>query len=102
MVKDTNTYELVILTVERKQNSEFGKLTCFTHVRETCQILAGTNRGYALVYGYTSEFNATIQDAKDIEDMKFVKGLKIQQCRIEVINNIDGCVISLQFQIRPN
>ncbi|XP_013141215.1 PREDICTED: WD repeat-containing protein 66-like isoform X2 [Papilio polytes] len=92
VVKDTNTYELVILTVERKQNSEFGKLTCFTHVRETCQILAGTNRGYALVYGYTSEFNATIQDAKDIEDMKFVKGLKIQQCRIEVIKNIDGVI----------
>ncbi|XP_068629729.1 cilia- and flagella-associated protein 251-like [Battus philenor] len=93
VLKETDDYQLKIRTVERKHNAEFGRLTCFTFVKETSQILVGTNRGYVLVYGYTAEYHENVE-VGGIGDMKFVKGLKIQQCRIEVIKNTDGVIVT--------
>ncbi|CAH2074708.1 unnamed protein product, partial [Iphiclides podalirius] len=93
VLKETDRYLLRIRMVERKQNAEFGRLTCFTFVRETSQILVGSNRGCVLVYGYTAEYQENV-DTGNIDDVKFVKGLKIQHGKINVIRNVDGVIVT--------
>ncbi|CAG5011460.1 unnamed protein product [Parnassius apollo] len=93
VLKETDNYELKIQTVERKQSTDFGKLTCFTFVKETSQILVGTKRGNVLVYGYTAEYQENV-DASNTDDLKFVKGLRVEQKRINVLKNVDGVIVT--------
>lgn len=55
----------------------------------TSQILAGTSRGAVLVYGYNIEHQTKLE-TKDIKDLMFVKVLKVENHKINVVKSIDG------------
>lgn len=89
LIKETDDYQLKIRKPEKKISPEFGKLTCFTFVKATSQILVGTSRGAVLVYGYTIEYQENVDDTNH-ENLRFVKVLKVEKDKINVIKGIDG------------
>lgn len=91
LLKETDEYELKIRKPEKNINPEYGRLTCFTFVSDTSQVLVATSKGAVLVYGYTTEYQKNIEP-KSFELLKFVKVLKVEESRINVIKNIDGLV----------
>ncbi|XP_063531343.1 cilia- and flagella-associated protein 251-like [Cydia strobilella] len=95
LLKETDDYELKIRMVEKKPeiNMAFGKLTCFTFVSITSQILVGTSRGAIHVNGYTIEYQENIEP-KSFEFLKFVKALKLEDTKINVIRSIDGVIVT--------
>ncbi|XP_052737715.1 cilia- and flagella-associated protein 251-like [Bicyclus anynana] len=93
LLKETNDYELKIRMIDRKRCLEHGILTCFTFVKDTGQVLAATSRGSVLVYGYTIEYNTNV-DMKNYENLRYIKGLKVEPRRINVINCIDGVIVT--------
>ncbi|XP_073944449.1 cilia- and flagella-associated protein 251-like isoform X4 [Choristoneura fumiferana] len=93
LLKETDDYELKIRKPEKNINPEYGRLTCFTFVSDTSQVLVATNKGAVLVYGYTTEYQKNIEP-KSFELLKFVKVLKVEDTRINVIKNIDGVVVT--------
>lgn len=88
VLKESDDYELKIRKPEKKLHSDFGKLTCFTFVDNTSQVLVGTSRGGVLVYGYTIEYQVNADSSK-FENLRFVKVLKIDKVKINVIKSID-------------
>ncbi|XP_046965477.1 cilia- and flagella-associated protein 251-like [Vanessa cardui] len=93
LLKETNDYELKIRVVEHKLNPENGRLTCFTFVQETSQVLVATSRGCVLVYGYNIEYKKKENmEATNYESLKFIKVLKVEQRKIHVIKSIDGVI----------
>ncbi|OWR40975.1 putative WD repeat domain 66 [Danaus plexippus plexippus] len=93
LIKETDDYELKIKIPNKKINPDNGLLTAFTFVEETSQILVATSRGSVLVYGYTIEFTDNV-DSSSFENLRFIKVLKVQTKRINVIQNIDGVVVT--------
>ncbi|XP_060810779.1 cilia- and flagella-associated protein 251 [Amyelois transitella] len=91
VLKETDYYQLKIRKVDRPPSSEAGKLTCFTFVKDTSQILVATSRGYVLIYGYSIEFQEQSQPSSH-DNLKFVKLFKLEKCRINVIKSIDGLI----------
>ncbi|XP_021207568.2 cilia- and flagella-associated protein 251 isoform X1 [Bombyx mori] len=91
VLKETDKYELKIKKIETKTGLDTGKLTCFTFVEDTSQILVATTRGTVLVYGYKIEY---IEHAgkEDYENLKFIKMLKVEKRTINVIKSIDGVI----------
>lgn len=91
LIKETDDYELKIRKIEKKIHPEYGLLTCYTFVDATSQILVATNRGAVLVYGYTIEYQENLKST-NYEQLKFVKPLKVEKNRINVIKSTDGLV----------
>lgn len=68
---------------------EYGRLTCFTFVSNTSQILVGTTRGCLLIYGYRKEYHEdTAPDTYD--KLMYIKILQIEKCKINVLKSVDG------------
>lgn len=97
LIKETDDYELKIRKPEKKINPDLGRLTCFTFVQDTCQILVGTSRGAVLVYGYTIEYQENV-DSSDYENLRFIKVLKMEKDKINVIKSVDGYVEFIGFK----
>ncbi|CAH2266422.1 jg1018 [Pararge aegeria aegeria] len=91
--KETDDYELKVRVLEKKINPENGRLTCFTFVRDTAQVLVGTSRGSVLVYGYSIEYKTNLE-TMNYEHLKFIKVLKMNQRGINVIKSIDGVIVT--------
>jgi hypothetical protein len=87
--KETDDYQLKIRCPPKGVGCEVGRLTCFTFVKGTSQLLVGTNRGAVIVYGYTLEYHNQVAD-NNYEHLKFIKVLKIEKEKINVIKNVDG------------
>ncbi|CAH0718741.1 unnamed protein product, partial [Brenthis ino] len=93
LLKETDDYELKIRVVKHKFNPENGRFTCFTFVQDTCQVLVTTSRGCVLVYGHTIEFHESL-DETNYETLKFIKVLKVEKKKINVIKSIDGVIVT--------
>ncbi|XP_063821464.1 cilia- and flagella-associated protein 251-like [Ostrinia nubilalis] len=93
LIKETDDYELKIRKPEKKIHPDLGLLTCFTFVKDTSQVLVATSRGAVLIYGYTIEYQENVDDS-NYENLKFVKVLKMEKDKINVIKSIDGFVIT--------
>ncbi|XP_072944210.1 cilia- and flagella-associated protein 251-like [Epargyreus clarus] len=93
LIKETDDYELKIRMPPKKISPDYGKLTCFTFVEDTSQILVATNRGAVLVYSYTIEYQTDV-DASNYENLRFVKVLKVEQKKIQVIKSVDGVIVT--------
>ncbi|KOB65696.1 putative WD repeat domain 66 [Operophtera brumata] len=91
--KETDDYELKIRKIPKKISPEYGKLTCYTFVEDTCQILVATSRGAVLVYGFTIEYRLNIQ-ATNFEQLRFIKPLRVEDHKINVIIGIDGVIVT--------
>ncbi|XP_050663809.1 cilia- and flagella-associated protein 251-like [Leptidea sinapis] len=93
VLKETDDYELKIRCPPRKASTEVGNLTCYTFVKNTSQIIVGSSRGAVLIYGYTLEYQQNV-DSSNFENLRFIKVLKIDQKRINVIKNVDGVIVT--------
>ncbi|XP_052758996.1 cilia- and flagella-associated protein 251-like [Galleria mellonella] len=89
--KETDKYELKVRKLETTISPDFGKLTCFTFVQDTAQILVATSRGAVLVFGYTIQYQQKIQPTS-FENLRFVKVFRIEKYKINVITSIDGVI----------
>ncbi|KAH9634791.1 hypothetical protein HF086_012205 [Spodoptera exigua] len=91
--RETNRWEIIVKSMDAV-NPEYGKLMCYTFVKGTSQILLGTTRGAVLVYGYTIEYKANLEPM-NIDNLRYIKMLKLNKKLIHVIKNIDGLVVLL-------
>ncbi|XP_059061775.1 cilia- and flagella-associated protein 251-like [Achroia grisella] len=91
LIKETDKYELKVKKPEKNIQPDFGKLTCFTFVQDTSQVLVATSRGAVLVYGYTIEYQKKVEP-KSFENLRFVKVFRIEKYKINVIKSIDGVI----------
>lgn len=89
LLRETDKYEIKIRKVEKVMFTEYGRLTCFTFVENTSQVLVGSTRGSVLIYGYTLEYHNDASPGK-FDQLKFVKVLQIGKCRINVLKSVDG------------
>ncbi|CAB3234740.1 unnamed protein product [Arctia plantaginis] len=95
VLRETDNYELKVVKPEKKINPEHGNLTCYTFVEDTCQILVATNRGAILVFGYEIEYNVNVKvSPADYENLRFIKVVKVEKKKINVIKSIDKVVIT--------
>lgn len=99
LIKETDDFELKIRKIEKKIHPEYGKLTCYTFVDATCQILVATSRGAVLVYGYTIQYQENLKST-NYELLRFVKPLKVEKDKINVIKSIDRLVESIFTRLR--
>lgn len=90
VLKETNNYELKIWAPDKKMNPEHGRLTSFTFVSSTAQVLVATSRGSVLVFGYTKEFKENVEANYPYDKLRFIKVLKVEKRRINDIKSIDG------------
>lgn len=86
MVKETDDYELKIRMPIRKPAPEIGRLTCFTFAK--AQVIVGTSRGAVVLYSSSVANQDNV--SMNYEDLKFIKMLKVEQKKINVIQSIDG------------
>ncbi|XP_026325605.1 cilia- and flagella-associated protein 251-like [Hyposmocoma kahamanoa] len=93
MLKETDDYRLKIHCTEKHKTTDVGRLTCFTFVESTSQILVGCSRGGILVFGYTMEYNQELEDT-NFENLRYIKVLKVDRYRINVIKSIDGVIVT--------
>ncbi|KAM3961839.1 cilia- and flagella-associated protein 251 [Aphomia sociella] len=91
LIKETDKYELKIRKLEKTIHPDFGRLTCFTFVENTSQILVATSRGAVLVYGYSIQYHEKMEPT-NYENLRFVKAFKIEKYKINVIKSIDGVI----------
>lgn len=98
ILKETADYELKIRVIRKKLHgsTDYGKLTCFTFVDITNQVVVGTSRGAVFFYGYTLEINKGLTSPK-FEHMKFVKPLMVEKYGINDIKWVDGLVQQLSY-----
>ncbi|KAF9408495.1 hypothetical protein HW555_011852 [Spodoptera exigua] len=90
--RETNRWEIIVKSMDAV-NPEYGKLMCYTFVKGTSQILLGTTRGAVLVYGYTIEYKANLEPM-NIDNLRYIKMLKLNKKLIHVIKNIDGVIVT--------
>ncbi|XP_045785662.1 cilia- and flagella-associated protein 251-like isoform X2 [Maniola jurtina] len=93
LLKETDDYELKVQVPNKNITPDHGRLTCFTFVKDTAQVLVATSRGSVLVYGYTIEYKINVEDT-NYENLKFIKVLKVEQRTINVIKSIDGVIVT--------
>ncbi|KAJ0180263.1 hypothetical protein K1T71_003667 [Dendrolimus kikuchii] len=93
IIKETNNYQLNIRKPDKKIHPDYGSLTCYTFVKATSQILVATSRGAVLVYGYTMEHQANLE-TNNVNNLKFIKVLKVEKHKINVIKSIDGVIVT--------
>ncbi|GBP63593.1 Cilia- and flagella-associated protein 251 [Eumeta japonica] len=87
-----NRYELRARRPDVKTNVDCGRLTCFTFVESTSQVLVGTSRGALLVYGYSVDYRRDVK-ADGTEKLRFIKALKLGKEKINVMNCIESLVL---------
>ncbi|KAG6448660.1 cilia- and flagella-associated protein 251 isoform X2 [Manduca sexta] len=93
LLKETNDYELKIKKLDKNITPECGQLTCYTFVGVTSQVLVATSRGSVLIFGYTIEYQEDVGPTS-YENLRFVKVLKVEKQKINVIKNIDGVLVT--------
>ncbi|XP_075969110.1 cilia- and flagella-associated protein 251-like [Anticarsia gemmatalis] len=93
--KETDNFELIIRMVPKDIGTEYGRFMCHTFVETTSQILVATDRGAILVYGYTIEYSENVDiSPADFEQLRYIKVLKLEKKRINVIKSIDEVIIT--------
>ncbi|XP_045514979.1 cilia- and flagella-associated protein 251-like [Pieris brassicae] len=90
IVKETDDYELMIRMPTRKAAPEVGRLTCFTFAK--AQIVVGTSRGAVVLYSATVGNQDNVN--MNYEELRFIKILKIEQIKINVIQSVDGVIVT--------
>ncbi|RVE54958.1 hypothetical protein evm_000325 [Chilo suppressalis] len=91
--KETDEYELKIRCPEKNVGPEVGRMTCYTFVEDTAQVLVATSRGNVIVYGHTIEHRKRVEDT-NYENLRYVKVVKVEKEKINVIQNVDGLIVT--------
>ncbi|CAG9095598.1 unnamed protein product [Plutella xylostella] len=91
--RETDEYELKVKLVDNTAGPEFGRVSCFTFVANTCQILTATTKGAILVYGYTLEYSDKAVPMS-YDKLKFVKVVKVEKYHINVICSVDNMIVT--------
>lgn len=88
LVRETDNWELKLKFID-KINPDYGKLMCYDFVKGPTQIMVATSRGAVLVFGYTIEYQTNMEET-NIDNLRFIKVVKLNKRMINVIKSIDG------------
>ncbi|XP_049866716.1 cilia- and flagella-associated protein 251-like [Pectinophora gossypiella] len=93
LLRVTDNWRLQVRNPEKKHILDLGRLTCFCFVKTTSQIIVATSRGGVMLFGYTLEYTKNA-NCSDINNLKYIKSLKIQKHKINVIKYVDGILVT--------
>lgn len=94
--EETETYELKVRRVDKKIVGDLGRNSTYTFVKDTNQILVGSTRGVVFIFSYTLQYDEGVV-GDNIDQLKYVKFLKVDKHKINVIKFIDGLVLLMLF-----